>query len=76
MKRSAILIAMLANLAFSSDPKTQNKRLLDEPTKCEECKSLYYQYLKNDMNEDARHFWNLAYQHCDESDGKDSIFLQ
>ena len=75
MKRSAILIAMLVNLTFAATPEAQADRLLDEPTKCEEYKSLYYQYLKNDMNEDARTFWLLAYQHCDDNVGKDSIFF-
>jgi hypothetical protein len=73
MKRSAILIAMLANFTFATTPETH---LLpeNEPTKCEEYKSLYYQYLINGMFEDARTFWLKAYSNCDGVDEKDSIF--
>ena len=73
MKRSAILIAMLANFTFAATSKTQDLSS-NEPTKCEEYKSLYYQYLINGMFEDARTFWLKAYSYCDGVNEKDSIF--
>lgn len=73
MKHSAILIAMLANFTFAANPETHHLPE-NEPTKCQEYKSLYYQYLVNGMYEDARVFWLKAYSNCEGKHGRDSVF--
>jgi len=73
MKHSAILIAMLANFTFATNPETHHLPE-NEPTECQEYKSLYYQYLVNGMYEDARVFWLKAYSTCEGNHGRDSVF--
>lgn len=42
---------------------------------CEKYRSLYFQYLKQNMYRDAMNFWSMAYDYCGKTDSLDAKFF-
>jgi hypothetical protein len=73
MKLTGIIGTLVLSLfigtgAIAQDSTANN----DGADKCAEFRSLYFQYLKQKMYQDAANFWNKAWEYCGEegSDGK------
>lgn len=62
MKLSAIII--MCTMALTGHSQDSSASGTPTGKTCEEYKSLYYQYLRNEMYRDARYFWLLAYEKC------------
>lgn len=61
-----LFVAFLATFnASAQETRTYNKE------NCDKYRSLYYQYLKQEMYRDAMTFWAMAYDYCGGSDSAD-----
>lgn len=65
-----ILFAVLANVNVNAQEKPEYNK-----ENCDKYRSLYFQYLKQDMVRDAMYFWSLAYDYCGGMDSLDVKFF-
>jgi tetratricopeptide (TPR) repeat protein len=64
-----LILAVLANVNLNAQSADYNKE------DCDKYRSLYFQYLKQNMFRDAMTFWAMAYNYCGGIDSLDSKFF-
>lgn len=65
-----IILAVLANINLNAQEKVEYNA-----ADCDKYRSLYFQYLKQEMYRDAMYFWSLAYGYCGGIDSLDAKFF-
>lgn len=75
MKLTGIIGTLVLTLFIGTGAMAQDSTANDEgATKCAEFRSLYFQYLKQKMYQDAANFWNKAWEFCGD-EGADAKFF-
>lgn len=65
-----LILAVLANVNLSAQTSADYNK-----ADCDKYRSLYYQYLKQEMYRDAMTFWSMAYDYCGGIDSLDVKFF-
>lgn len=63
----AVALVFIANLDLTAQES--------DSTNCAKYKTLYYQYLRQDMYRDAMNFWQMAYNYCGGFEGAETKFF-
>lgn len=75
MKLRHLILTLIVTLITATTLNAQEKREYNKEN-CEKYRTLYYQYLKQEMYRDAMTFWGMAYDYCGGADSADLILLK